>query len=108
MNISQIAVQLYTLRDHLKTPHDIVATLKKVRAIGYQAAQVSGLGPISEEELVKIAADSGMVLCATHEDGATILNEPGKVVERLDKLGVKITAYPYPAGINFDSLESVR
>jgi sugar phosphate isomerase/epimerase len=108
MKINQVAIQLYTLRDHLKTPADIAASLKKVRAIGYQAVEVAGLGSIPEHDLVQICRDNGLIICATHEGSDTILNEPQKVVERLRKLGTKITAYPYPAGIQLDTLEAIK
>lgn len=108
MGIDQIACQLYTLRDHLKTPAEIAATLKKVREIGYQAVQVSGMGPIPESELLKILAGEGLVCCATHEPGNLILNEPQKVVDRLRALRCGITAYPSPRGIKFDTLENVK
>ena len=101
MKIQQVAVQLYTLRDFCKTAADYAASLKKVRAIGYQAIQISGVGPIPAAELRSIAEGEGLVICATHESGDTILNEPGKIVERLAALGTKYTAYPYPAGIDF-------
>ena len=54
MKLSQVALQLYTLRDYTKTPADIRHTLKKVRAIGYEAVQASGMGPIDDAELVEI------------------------------------------------------
>jgi sugar phosphate isomerase/epimerase len=101
MNINQVALQLYTLRDHLKTPADILATLKKVKAIGYPAVQASGLGPIPEAELVKILQGEGLVLCATHEDSKLIRENPEKVVERLKLLGCRHTAYPYPANVDW-------
>ena len=41
-----IAAQLYTLRDFLQTPNDIVQTMKRVKKIGYDTAQISGVGPI--------------------------------------------------------------
>jgi len=108
MKLNQVALQLYTLRDFLKTPADIAATLKRVRAIGYPAVQLSGMGPIAEEELVKILAGENLVCCATHEPGEEILNKPRQVVERLGKLGCKITAYPWPAGVDFSTLDSVK
>ena len=108
MKLSQVALQLYTLRDFLKTPADVAATLRRVRTIGYQAVQISGLGPISEDELVKVLAGEGLVCCSTHEPGETILKEPQRVVERLRKLNAKLTAYPWPAGVNFDTLDSIR
>ena len=108
MKIEQVALQLYTLRDQLKTPADIAATLKKVRTIGYEAVQASGLGPIAEAELLTILRGEGLQLCATHEPAAQILAEPQAVVERLQKLGCKYTAYPHPAGIDFADFSQVE
>jgi sugar phosphate isomerase/epimerase len=107
MKLSQVAVQLYTLRNHLKTPADIAASLKKVRAIGYTAVQASGLGPIAEDELLRILKGEGLTLCATHEDSDRILNEPAAIVDRLSKLGCRYTAYPFPRNIDFGSAEAV-
>jgi len=96
MKKNQIAAQLFTLREFLKTPADIAASLKKVKKLGFDAVQVSGMGPIPEEELVKILDGEGLVCCATHENGATIVNEPDKVIDRLNRLHCDYTAYPYP------------
>ncbi len=108
MEIEQVALQLYTLRDHLKTPADIAASLKKVRGIGYQAVQASGMGPIPEAEFLSILDGEGLTLCATHEPSDTVLNEPQAVVERLKKLSCAYTAYPYPTGINFADETQMR
>ena len=75
MKKSQIAAQLFTLRDFLKTPEDIAASLRKVKQIGYDAVQVSGMGPVAEEELVKILDGEGLICCATHEPGKKIVEE---------------------------------
>jgi len=107
MKLTQVAAQLYTCRDLLTTPSDIAATLRRIRQIGYTAVQVSGMGPISEEDLNKILADEGLVCCATHEGSDTILDHPQKVIERLKKLRCTYTAYPYPAGVDFTSRESI-
>lgn len=101
MKLSQIALQLYTVRDFTKTPADIATTLRKVREIGYEAVQVSATGPISEAELLSICQGEGLTICATHEGGDKILNEPQAVVDRLGKLNCSYTAYPYPAGVDF-------
>ncbi len=107
MKVSQIAAQLYTCRDLLKTPTDIAATLKRVRAVGYTAVQVSGMGPIAEEELNTILDGEGLVCCATHENGDAIPREPAKVIERLKRLRCTLTAYPYPAGVDMTDPESL-
>lgn len=61
-----LAAQLYTLRDFCKTPTDIESTFKKVKAIGYNAVQVSGIGPIDPNELKNIAQAAGLEIVATH------------------------------------------
>jgi sugar phosphate isomerase/epimerase len=108
VNIDQVALQLYTLRDSLKTPREIAATLKRVRDIGYQAVQVSGLGPIEPGELRAILDGEGLTLCATHESAEEILDAPERVVDKLEVLGCDLSAYPYPRGVDFASEESVR
>lgn len=108
MKLSQVAAQLYTCRDTLKTPKDIAATLSRVRKIGYTAVQVSAMAPIPEDELNKMLDGEGLVCCATHEPGATILAEPQKVVDRLHKLRCSYTAYPNPAGIDLTVAANVE
>lgn len=107
MKTTQIAAQLYTCRDILKTPADIASALRRIRAAGYLAVQVSGMGPIAEEELMRILDGEGLVCCATHEPGEMILNEPQRVIDRLAKLSCRYTAYPYPAGVDFGDPASV-
>jgi sugar phosphate isomerase/epimerase len=103
MKLSQVAIQLYTLRDFCKTAADFAITMKKVREIGYTAVQISGVGPIPEAELVAMCRAEGLVICATHESGEKILNETEAVIARLHALGTTLTAYPYPAGIDFEN-----
>lgn len=66
MKTPTIAAQLYTLRDFTKTPEDLDKTFKKVKEIGYNAVQVSCIGPI-DDQFVKDTADKyGLTICATH------------------------------------------
>lgn len=66
MKDMELAAQLFTLRDFLKTPAEIEATLKRVKAIGYNYVQVSGIGAISHEEMRRILDQTGLKVCATH------------------------------------------
>lgn len=107
MKLSQVAIQLYTLRDFIKTPADVTSTLKRVKAIGYDAVQVSGMGPISEAELTSILDGEGLTCCATHEPGNVIRKNPQAVVDRLLALDCKLTAYPYPADVDMGDLSDI-
>jgi sugar phosphate isomerase/epimerase len=107
MKTSQIAVTLYTVRDFCKNAADLAKTARKIHSIGYEAVQLSGLGPIPPEEIVRIMAGEGLTICATHEPSTMILDEPEKAIENLQKLGCRLTAYPYPQGIDFSEAHSI-
>lgn len=108
MKTQQVAAQLFTLREYIQTPPEIASTLRRVREIGYTAVQISGMGPIAEEELMRILDGEGLVCCATHEPGQKLFSEPEAIVERLNKLNCRYTAYPYPAGVKLDTIEDVN
>jgi len=106
---NQIAVQLYTVRDFCNSSADLAQTAKKLRAIGYEAAQASGIsGEISPSEIRSILSDAGITICATHESSDLIRTNPLKVVERLKEMGVCHTAYPYPAEVDFSDSAAVK
>jgi len=70
MDQSRIAVQLYTLRDFCQTTEALRQSMYKIKEIGYQAVQVSGIGPISHEDVKACADEAGLKICATHVDYA--------------------------------------
>ena len=78
---TMIGAQLYTLRDFLKTPPDIAKTLKKVREIGYEAVQLSAVGPIDPKELRKLLDGEGLSVCATHASYEKMRDNPEAVLE---------------------------
>lgn len=108
MKKNQVAVQLYTLRDKMKTAEDIASTLKRVRGIGFGVVEAAGTGPLSIEEYAKVVRGEGLTCCASHESPETIIGEPQKVVERLGVLGCKFAVYPWPGGVDFGDAAAVR
>ncbi len=89
---SQIACQLYTLRDFCKTPPDIATTLKRVKQIGYDAVQVSGVGKIEPQEMANILKGEGLTCCVTHMPMDQMKNEPEALAERHKLWGCQYTA----------------
>lgn len=108
MKIEQVAAQLFTLRDFLKTPEDYQESLQKVADIGYRSVQVSGPRPISPAEIASLCAEKGLVINSSHEDADLILDHPETVVENLEAFGCRYTAYPFPKGVDFSSAESIE
>lgn len=80
MDKSAIAAQLYTLREHLKTPEEMARTLKRVKEIGYEAVQVSGLGPVEPTRLREMADRFGLRICVTHTPFDRIMNDADNVI----------------------------
>ncbi len=108
MKLTQVAAQLYTVRDFCQTASALAATARKLRAIGYEAVQLSGHGPIPAAEIARIMAGEGLTICATHEPAAVILDEPEKAIDTLRQLGCRLTAYPYPQNVDFSSADSIN
>ncbi len=107
MKITQVAAQLYTVRDFLKTPEEISVSLKKIKAIGYDSVQISGLGPIPDDDLTRLLEENSLVCCVTHEPGDMILNDPEKIIKRLKKLKCSYTGYPHPGKTPLETLDDV-
>jgi len=103
MKKDQLSAILFTLRDFCKTEADLRETLKKIYDIGYRSVQVSGLPAGTSMAMVRKALDdTGLTCNSTHANPTQILENPEQVVEDLATLGCKYTAYPFPAGVNFD------
>ena len=91
----QLAAQLYTLREYLKNPKDIARTMKRVRKLGYEHAQISGLGPIEDDELRKIMDDAGVKPIGAHIGLDLFQNELSSVVKTCHVLGIGYVAIPW-------------
>ena len=77
---TQIAAQLYTIRDHIKTRADFAASMEKIRAIGYRAVQISAIGDIPDETVKRIVDDNGLTICNTHVNVDDLLNDIDGVI----------------------------
>jgi sugar phosphate isomerase/epimerase len=108
MRISQVALQLFTIRDHFETAADMAHSFRKLKDIGYQAVQLGGLGPATEDEVAKMLVDEGLVCCSSHENSMQILDEPQTIIARLGKYNCTSLGYPYPAGVPLDTLDDIK
>lgn len=97
MRQQQIAAQLYSFRDYIKTPAGVRDTLRRLRHLGYRAVQLSGsLAPMSEKELLALLRDEGMSAPTSHERAVDLCQDTGRIIARLQALACTHTAYPYP------------
>ena len=82
MTHARLAAQLYTVRQHTQTAQDLADILRRIRAIGYTAVQVSGIGPIPPAEVKAIADSAGLAICNTHIGYDRLLSDLPAVIEQ--------------------------
>lgn len=75
MKTSTIAAQMYTLREFTQTAEGLRDSFLKVHDIGYQAVQVSGIGPIDPQLVRQYADEAGLAICATHVPWDRLVND---------------------------------
>lgn len=62
-----IGIQLYTLRDHIQNAADFDSTLARLKAMGVDTVQISGIGDFPAEEQKAVLDKHGMKVCVTHK-----------------------------------------
>ncbi|MCL1859668.1 MAG: sugar phosphate isomerase/epimerase [Oscillospiraceae bacterium] len=81
----KLGAQLYTVREFTQTEKDFAETMKKIAAIGYKYAQVSGIGGgISPYFIKQVSEDNNIKVILTHTSPQRIKNETEKVIEDHD------------------------
>lgn len=78
---TQLAAQMYTLRDHCADAAGIARSCEKLKAMGFDAIQASAafFGEIAGAELRGILDDTGMVCCATHRSWDQLKNVQAEI-----------------------------
>lgn len=108
MNIENIAAQMYTLRECTQTPEGLRDALQKVKAIGYKAVQISGIGPIDPALVKQYADESGLTICATHVPWNRLVNDLDALAEEHKLWNCKYVGLGSLPGEYQSSLEGYR
>jgi sugar phosphate isomerase/epimerase len=108
MNIDQVSVQLYTVRDFLNTAEDFQESLQKIADIGYKSVEVAGPRPVGPGEIASLCAEKGLVIASSHEDPTELVENPAGVAETLEAFGCRFTVYPFPVGLDHASEQAWR
>jgi len=82
MSKTVLAAQLYTVRQFAQTANELAQSLQKIRAIGYKAVQVSGIGPIQPKDVKRMVDENGLAICITHISFDVLRNNLAEVIEQ--------------------------
>ncbi len=100
MNLTiPLAAQLYTVRDFTKTAADFAETLRKIRALGYEAVQISAVAAMSGETPEVSASDArrmlddlGLRCIATHRSWDGLHSDTEREIDFHQTLGCDYAA----------------
>ena len=81
------ALQLYTVRGHMEK--DPIATLKAVKAAGYDFVELAGRAGYPPREFRKVLDDCGLTAISSHTSLEEIAKDPHSVVSAAQELGYK-------------------
>lgn len=86
----RIGAQYYTIRDFCQTLEDFDASCKKIREIGYQTVQLSGIGDFPGDEVKKVLEKYQLTAVCTHRNPNSYLEHLDKEIEYHKAIGCKI------------------
>ncbi len=91
-----IVLQLYTVRDAMQTPAEVVESLRKVADIGYTTVESAGLADMSPADFRKACEDAGLEIISNHASWEEMRDNPNTVIESVNALGAKFVASGSP------------
>jgi sugar phosphate isomerase/epimerase len=103
MKLAQVGAQIYTVREHLKTPRQFAQTIDRLKSIGYCAVELIHSDNVTDHEIANICDAAGVAVAAAHVRETSIIEQPESVAEKLKILGTKIGVYAFPRGVDLAS-----
>lgn len=105
--MKQFGLQLYTIRDYMKTEEDFAASMKKIADMGYKDLHTAGC-EIDEARFIEIIKENGMSICGTHYNYEKLCNDVEGTVKlhrlwETDNIGVGMMP-----GSSANSLEALK
>ncbi len=91
-----VGLQLYTVRDYLEK--DMLGTLKKIKAMGYDYVETAGFYGHTAAEFKAALDAAGLTAISAHISYAEMKADLNKVIDDCKVLGISYVALPYFAG----------
>lgn len=76
----KLGAQLYSVRDKTQTPDDLRATFAKMKEIGYEAIQLSAIGPIDARLIKEYSEEFSLPITCTHQSFENIVEKTEQTI----------------------------
>lgn len=77
MNKTKYAAEIYSIYDFIHTPENIVESFRRIREIGYDAVEISGVSLEHHDVVLKAARANGLQIIAAQNDFNQIHTDEG-------------------------------
>ena len=84
----KIGINLYSLRNQIKTEQDFLKTAKALSEMGYSSIQFSG-APYDPDVITRVSKESGLPVVLTHMPMDRIIGDTDALMEEHDRFGCK-------------------
>ena len=82
-----LGIQLFTLRDYIKTAEDFDTTLERLEKMGVKDVQISAIGDIPAQIQRDILIKHGMKVCVTHKSLERMTDDLDNLIEEHKIIG---------------------
>lgn len=89
ITMEKIGLQLYSIRNHFNTPEEISDTFKKLKALGYDQAEMAGSHGLSYDRFYELAKEQGIEIIGTHDNFQEMCTDIDGMIAKHKQLHVK-------------------
>jgi len=83
----KIGAQAYTIRNHCTDENSIKESFKRIKEIGYNSYQHSGIAPVPAEFIKEVCDDVGLQVVVTHSNPTRILEDTDNLIKEHKIMG---------------------
>ena len=87
--LTKIGVQLYTIRDFMKTEEEIKVSFERLKKMGYDEVQTAGCA-VPYDLFGRLAREAGLTIVGTHDNFDRMCSDTELMMDWHDMLGTKI------------------
>lgn len=104
----KLGAQFYSIRTECTTPEALYASMKKIKEIGYDIIQISGVCDIEAERLKAYSEELALPITCTHKPYDAIVNDTDNLIAYHKTIGCPVIGLGSMAGEYRGSLEGCR
>ena len=104
----KLGAQFYSIRTECTTPEALYSSMKKIKEIGYDIIQISGVCDIEAERLKAYSEELSLPITCTHKPYDAIVNDTDNLIAYHKTIGCPVIGLGSMAGEYRGSLEGCR